>query len=73
MFAPKGTPKPILDKLTAALDKALDDDNSRKRLLDLGSEVPDKASRGQQELAALVKNEIARWTPIIKAANVRAE
>ena len=73
MFAPKGTPKPILDKLTAALDKALDDDNSRKRLLDLGSEVPDKASRGQQELAALVKNEIARWTPIIKAANIKGE
>jgi len=73
LFSPKGTPKPILDKLTAALDKALDDDNSRKRLLDLGSEVPDKASRGQQELAALVKNEIARWTPIIKAANIKGE
>jgi tripartite-type tricarboxylate transporter receptor subunit TctC len=73
LFAPKGTPKPILDKLTAALDKALDDDNSRKRLLDLGGEVPDKASRGQQELAALVKNEIARWTPIIKAANIKGE
>ena len=71
LFAPKGTPKPILDKLTAALDKALDDDNSRKRLLDLGSAIPDKASRGQQELAALVKNEIARWTPIIKAANIK--
>jgi tripartite-type tricarboxylate transporter receptor subunit TctC len=73
LFAPKGTPKPILDKLTGALDKALDDDNSRKRLLDLGGEVPDKASRGQQELAALVKNEIARWTAIIKAANIKVE
>ena len=37
------------------------------------AEVPDKASRGQQELAALVKNEIARWTPIIKAANIKGE
>jgi tripartite-type tricarboxylate transporter receptor subunit TctC len=73
LFAPRGTPKPILDKLTAALDKALDDDNSRKRLLDLGNEIPDKANRGQQELAALVKSEIARWTPIIKAANVKAQ
>jgi tripartite-type tricarboxylate transporter receptor subunit TctC len=71
LFAPKGTPKPILDKLTDALDKALDDDNSRKRLLDLGTEIPDKPSRGQQPLAALVKSEIARWTPIIKAANVK--
>ena len=33
LFAPKGTPKPVLDKLTDALDKALDDDNTRKRLL----------------------------------------
>jgi tripartite-type tricarboxylate transporter receptor subunit TctC len=73
LFAPKGTPKPTLDKLTDALDKALDDDNTRKRLLDLGSDIPDKAERGQQPLAALVKTEIARWTPIINAANVKAE
>ena len=73
LFAPKGTPKPILDKLTDALDKALDDDSSRKRLLDLGTEIPDQASRGQQPLAAFVKSEIARWAPIIKAANVKAE
>jgi tripartite-type tricarboxylate transporter receptor subunit TctC len=71
LFSPRGTPKPILDNLAEALDKALDDDNSRKRLLDLGFEIPDKASRGQQPLAALVKSEIARWTAIIKAANIK--
>ena len=69
LFAPKGTPKPILDKLTDALDRALDDENTRKRLLELGCDIPDKAKRGQQALATLVKSEIARWTPIIKAAN----
>jgi tripartite-type tricarboxylate transporter receptor subunit TctC len=68
LFAPKGTPKPVLDSLTAALDKALDDDYSRKRLLELGSDLPDKARRGQQPLAALVKSEVAKWSPIIKAA-----
>jgi len=73
LFSPKGTPKPILDKLADALDKTLDDDHSRKRLLDLGNEIPDKASRGPESLAALVKSEIARWTPIIKAANVKPE
>jgi tripartite-type tricarboxylate transporter receptor subunit TctC len=36
LFAPKGTPRPILDKLTDALDKALDDENTRKRLLEIG-------------------------------------
>jgi len=73
LFAPKATPKPIVDKLTQALDKALDDDNTRKRLFEFGSDIPRKEHRGQQPLAALVKSELARWTPIIKAANVKAE
>jgi tripartite-type tricarboxylate transporter receptor subunit TctC len=68
LFAPKGTPQPILDKLSDALDKALDDEGTRKRLLELGSVLPDKSGRGQQALAALVKSEIERWTPVIKAA-----
>jgi tripartite-type tricarboxylate transporter receptor subunit TctC len=68
VFAPKATPKPILDELTNALDKTLDDHNVRKRFIDLTLEIPDKASRGQQPLAALVKSDIARWTQIIKAA-----
>jgi tripartite-type tricarboxylate transporter receptor subunit TctC len=69
LFVPKDTPQPIVDKLTDALDKALDDEHTRKRLLELGSVLPGKADRGQQALAALVKREIERWTPIIKAAN----
>jgi tripartite-type tricarboxylate transporter receptor subunit TctC len=48
LFAPKGTPKPVVDKLTDALNKALSDDGTRKRLLDLGSDIPDGARRGQQ-------------------------
>ena len=68
LFAPKETPRPILDKLTDALDQALDDQDVRKRLFDNGFDIPGKAKRGQQPLAALVKSEIARWTPIIKAA-----
>jgi tripartite-type tricarboxylate transporter receptor subunit TctC len=68
LFAPKNTPKPVLDKLSDALDKALDDDGTRKRLLDLGSVLPDKPGRGQEALRTLVRSEIDRWTPIIKAA-----
>jgi tripartite-type tricarboxylate transporter receptor subunit TctC len=68
LFAPKATPKPILDKLTDALDKALDDENTRKRLLELGSVLPSKPERGQAPLLTLVKSEVARWTPIIQAA-----
>jgi putative tricarboxylic transport membrane protein len=73
LFAPKGTPQPILDRLTDALDRALDDENVRRRLAEIGCDVPDKARRGQPPLAALVKSEIARWAPIIKAANVKLE
>ena len=73
LFAPKGTPQPILDKLADALDRALDDQSVRKRLLDVGDDIPSKAKRGQQPLAALVKSEIARWTPIIKAANIKMD
>jgi tripartite-type tricarboxylate transporter receptor subunit TctC len=66
LFAPRATPKPILDKLTDALGKALDDQNVRKRMGDLAPEIPDTASRGQQPLAALVRSDIARWTRIMK-------
>jgi tripartite-type tricarboxylate transporter receptor subunit TctC len=73
LFAPKRTPQPILDRLTDALDKALDDENVRRRLAEIGCDVPEKARRGQASLGALVKNEMARWTSIIKAANVKLE
>jgi tripartite-type tricarboxylate transporter receptor subunit TctC len=68
LIAPKGTPKPVMDKFTDALDKALDDEPTRKRLLELGSDIPGKDRRGGEALAALVKSEIAKWTPVIKAA-----
>jgi len=73
LFAPKSTPKPILDKLTDALDRALDDTNVRRRLAEIANDIPDKSRRGQMALQMLVKNEIARWTPIIEAANIKAE
>ena len=70
LFAPKGTPQPILDRLSDAIEKALDDPAVSKRFSDVGGNVPDKATRGQQALATVVTNEIARWEPIIKAANI---
>lgn len=68
LFAPKGTPKPVLDKLNAAVVKALDDENVRKRLIDGGAEIPSKERRTPQALADLVKSEITRWGAVIKAA-----
>ena len=68
IFAPKGTPAPIIAKLNAAAVKALDDEGVSKRLLDLGSVIPSAAERTPEALAALVKSEIAKWTPVLKPA-----
>jgi tripartite-type tricarboxylate transporter receptor subunit TctC len=68
IFAPKGTPAPILAKLNAAAAKALDDENVRKRLLDLGSDIPKAEARTQAALAALVKSEIEKWSAVLKPA-----
>jgi tripartite-type tricarboxylate transporter receptor subunit TctC len=73
LFAPKGTARPTIDMLSEALDKALDDEHTRKRLLELGGDIPDKDMRGPQPLANVVKRDIARWAPIIKEANVKIE
>ena len=68
IFAPKGTPKEIVDKLAAALDKALDDPDVKKRLGELGGSIPAKDERTPAKFSAFVKAEIARWLPILKAA-----
>jgi tripartite-type tricarboxylate transporter receptor subunit TctC len=68
LFAPKGVPQDILAKLNDTLVKALDDEATRKRLLELGSVIPDKAGRSPQALQKLVESEVARWTPILKTA-----
>lgn len=72
IFAPKALPKEIAAKLSDALDKALDDENTKKRILDLGGVVPTKAERTPDALQKLVESEVARWTPILKAAGAVA-
>jgi tripartite-type tricarboxylate transporter receptor subunit TctC len=70
IFAPKGTPKPIVDKLAAALDKALDDPRVAAKLAELGGSIPSKSERTPAKFGSFVKAEIDRWSPILKAANV---
>lgn len=69
VFAPKNTPKEITAKLATALDQALDDEATRKRLLELGGVIPDKEGRSPAALQKLVESEVARWTPVLKAAS----
>jgi tripartite-type tricarboxylate transporter receptor subunit TctC len=68
IFAPKGTPKAVLDKLAGALDKALDDKSVIERLNKLGGSVPGKQERNPAAFEAYVKAEVARWAPILKAS-----
>jgi tripartite-type tricarboxylate transporter receptor subunit TctC len=69
IFAPKGVKKEVVDKLAAALNKALDDPAVQKRLADLGGSLPAKAERSPAAFDKVVKAEIARWSPILKAAS----
>jgi tripartite-type tricarboxylate transporter receptor subunit TctC len=67
LFAPKDTPQPIIATLNGALNAALDDVTTQQRLLELGGDIPDRAERSPDALAALVKSEIAKWSAILKA------
>ena len=67
IFAPKGTPPEIVKKLSDALTKALADENTRKRLLDLGADLSDKAAQTPEGLAKLVDSEVARWNKVLKS------
>jgi tripartite-type tricarboxylate transporter receptor subunit TctC len=70
MVAPKGAPKEIVDKLVAAVIKALDDPAIQARYVELGSTGPKGDDRGPAGLQKLVESEVARITPVIKAAGV---
>ena len=69
IFAPGGTPKPVVDKLAGALDKTLDDPAVAAKLADLGGTIPPKSERTPEKFGSFVRAEIARWSPILKAAN----
>ena len=65
----EGHARPVVAKLNEAIGKALNDEAVRKRLLELGSVIPAPAERTPEALAALVKSEVAKWTPVLKPAS----
>jgi tripartite-type tricarboxylate transporter receptor subunit TctC len=73
LYAPKGLPKPVSDKLVAALQASLKDDAVQKRFTELGATTypPEKATPAA--LQQYLKAEIDKWTPIIKKAGVYAD
>lgn len=71
IFAPAGTPQPIVDKLAEALNKGLSEEAVQKRLSELGAEVIEPGRRGPKALGELVKSEADRLLPILKAASAK--
>ena len=73
LYAPKGLPKPALDKLVAALQDTVKDETVKKRFSELGATTypPEKATPAA--LAAHLKAEIEKWGPLIKKAGVYAD
>jgi tripartite-type tricarboxylate transporter receptor subunit TctC len=73
IWAPKGTPKPVTEKLNAAVVAALADPAARAQLAGLGHSAVPQERHSSEVLHALHKAEIEKWWPIIKGANIRAE
>jgi tripartite-type tricarboxylate transporter receptor subunit TctC len=73
LYAPKGTPKPVLDKLVAALQAAVKDESFKARLAELGGEPVPVSKATPESLRAQLKSEIDKWAPIIKAAGQYAD
>jgi tripartite-type tricarboxylate transporter receptor subunit TctC len=72
-WVPKDTPKDIVTKLNGAAVDALSDPAVRKKLGDLGLDMPPKDQLSPQALGTWQKAEIAKWWPMIKSANIKME
>jgi tripartite-type tricarboxylate transporter receptor subunit TctC len=73
MYAPKGTPAPVLEKINAAMRAAMQDPMVKQRLADLSSDVPSADKMTPVGLKTHLEAEIAKWGPVIKKAGVYAD
>lgn len=73
VYAPKGTPKAVVDRMNAAVRAALKDPDVVKRMDDLGAEIVPDATNTPEALQAHLKNEIDKWGPVIKAGGKFAD
>jgi len=73
LYAPKGTPKPVLDKLVSALQAAVKDPGFKARLAELGAEPVSVEKATPEGLRKHLAAEIDKWGPVIKAAGIYAD
>jgi len=70
IFAPKGTPKPVIEKLSQALQAALADPAVRARIEEVGAIPANRETGSPEYLGRMVKADIERWAVVIKAAGI---
>jgi tripartite-type tricarboxylate transporter receptor subunit TctC len=73
LYAPKGTPKPVIDTLVNALQTALKDETVKKRFAELGAEAVSQDRATPAALEKFLKSELDKWGPIIKKAGQYAD
>jgi tripartite-type tricarboxylate transporter receptor subunit TctC len=73
LYAPAGTPAPVVAKLNEALQKALGDPDIQKRFIDLGTELFPQAERTPAAHQAKFNAEIARWADVTKKAGIQPQ
>lgn len=73
LWAPRGTPKAVIDKFSVAAMEALADPAVRRQYGDLGMEIPAPEQQTPEALRAYHKAEVEKWWPIIKSENIKAE
>ena len=72
LYAPARTPKAVLEKIGAALEKALGDPIIIKRFAELGSSMFPEGKRGAAEARTMLTSEVEMWAKVIKSAGVSA-
>jgi tripartite-type tricarboxylate transporter receptor subunit TctC len=70
---PKGTPAAAIAKLNEAARAAFADSATRKKLMELGNELPPEADLTPAALGRFLKSELDKWVPVIKAAKITAQ
>jgi tripartite-type tricarboxylate transporter receptor subunit TctC len=73
LYAPKGTPQPVLDRLNAALRTAMDDPTVRQRMTDLSADIVPADKMTPAGLKTFLESEIAKWSPVIRKAGIYAD
>jgi tripartite-type tricarboxylate transporter receptor subunit TctC len=73
IYAPKGTPDDVVQRLTSSLQKALQDQNVIERFAELGTAPVSQADATPEALSKTLNEEIDRWAPVIKDAGEFAD